>query len=126
MVREIPSGLGQDLVKEHLGLVLGALLGEGDLADNRDARAFAGIRTVDYPCPASRLGPLVLCMVTILLRRAGTRLHLTEGQMSRLTGVQLGWGLMPRFLPKVTAVLRDRTIRGPKPEGASRQLVLIG
>jgi hypothetical protein len=23
---------------------------------------------------------------------------------------------MPRFLPKVTAVLRDRTIRGPKPQ----------
>ena len=39
-------------------------------------------------------------MVTILLRRAGTRLHLTDGQMSRLTGVQLGWGEMPRFPPR--------------------------
>jgi hypothetical protein len=29
----------------------------------------SGPRTVGYPCPASRLGPQVLCMVTILLRR---------------------------------------------------------
>src|SRR5690242_1094104 len=32
MVRD-RSGLGQDLVEEHLGLVLGAFLGEGDFAD---------------------------------------------------------------------------------------------